>query len=635
MTIQIQSLPWLRPSPINFRENCREFDLAGQANGRLLREISNYALDGNNLHRLAKSVVLAKERSGTNAIEHLQPFRLGLLSNGTTKLIVPCLIATALRYSIDLTVVEGEFNQVMQEAITPLSTIKRTRPDAILLALDYRGIPGLNAGFAEEEGKAVNEALAYVQTICDGLRQETDATVIVQNIPCPHLAMFGSLDARLAGSHRRRVARFNEALNGLLSEFSGILFDVDGLASTVGYENWFIPQQWHLAKLPFSQIYGPIYADYCMRLIGALRGASRKCLVLDLDNTIWGGVVGDDGLGGITLGQGSPEGEAYLTVQQVAKNLRDRGIVLAVCSKNDDSVARAVFREHPDMLLREEDISVFQANWKDKASNLEAIASTLNIGLNAIVFLDDNPAERDQVRQALPEVAVPELPEDPSAYPSYLLAAGFFESVSFTDDDRRRASQYHANAERAELAQSFRDINEYLASLEMTIKFSPFDANGRARIAQLTNKSNQFNLTTRRYDETAITSWEQNRDAFTLQVRLADRFGDNGIISVVICIKNNDDWIVDTWLMSCRVLNRRVEEAVLDVLVENARFAGIRRLIGHYIPTDRNGLVKDHYFKLGFKPLESASNTEMWALEIVSHIRKEPPMRVELNGGLQ
>ncbi len=332
---------------------------------------------------------------------------------------------------------------------------------------------------------------------------------------------------------------------------------------------------------------------------------------------------------------GSPEGEAYLTVQQVAKNLRDRGIVLAVCSKNDDSVARAVFREHPDMLLREEDISVFQANWKDKASNLEAIASTLNIGLNAIVFLDDNPAERDQVRQALPEVAVPELPEDPSAYPSYLLAAGYFESVSFTDDDRRRASQYHANAERAELAQSFRDINEYLASLEMAIKFSPFDANGRARIAQLTNKSNQFNLTTRRYDETAITNWEQNRDAFTLQVRLADRFGDNGIISVVICIKSNDDWIVDTWLMSCRVLNRRVEEAVLDVLVENARLAGIRRLIGHYIPTDRNGLVKDHYFKLGFKPLESATNTEIWALEIASHVRKEPPMRVELNGGLQ
>lgn len=634
MTVQVQSLPWLRQAPANFRELCREFDTSGQVNGKVLHDLSNYALDGNGLHRLAKSVVLAKERSGSNSIEYLQPFSLGLLSNGTTKLVVPCLISTALRYAINLTVVEGEFDQVVQEAITPNSTIKQAKPDAILLALDYRGVPGLQAGFVEEEGKAVNEALAYVEMICRGLRQETDATIVVQNIPCPHLAMFGSLDARLAGSQRRRIARFNEALNGLLSEFSGLLFDVDGLASAVGYENWFIPQQWHLAKLPFSQIYNPLYADYCMRLIGAIRGVSRKCLVLDLDNTLWGGVIGDDGLAGITLGQGSAEGEAYLAVQQIAKNLRDRGIILAVCSKNDDSVARSVFREHPDMILREEDISVFQANWKDKASNLEAIATTLNIGLNAIVFLDDNPAEREQVRQVLPEVAVPELPEDPSAYPAYLLAAGYFESVSFTDDDRRRASQYRANAERAELAQSFRDINEYLASLEMAIKFAPFDANSRARIAQLTNKSNQFNLTTRRYDEAAIANWEQHRDAFTLQVRLADRFGDNGIISVIICVKNDDEWIIDTWLMSCRVLNRRVEEAVLDVLVENARSAGIKRLIGHYIPTDRNGLVKDHYFKLGFQPQESVSNTEVWALEIANFTRKNPPMRVELNGGL-
>jgi FkbH-like protein len=278
------------------------------------------------------------------------------------------------------------------------------------------------------------------------------------------------------------------------------------------------------------------------------------------------------------------------------------------------------------MWLREEDISVFQANWKDKATNLEAIASALNIATNGLVFLDDNPAEREQVRQALPEVAVPELPDDPSSYPSILLAAGYFESASFTDDDRRRANQYLANAERAELAQSSRDINDYLLSLEMVISFSPFDATGRSRIAQLTSRSNQFNLTTRRYDEGAVAKWGEDVNAFTLQVRLADRFGDNGMISVVICAPSEEGWIIDTWLMSCRVLNRRVEEAVLDMLVINAKARGVGKLIGHYISTDRNGLVKDHYHKLGFMPLGSEGGTEVWVLELAGYVPKKPPM---------
>jgi FkbH-like protein len=634
MTKPIQYLPWLRRPPTHYRSLCKGFELLGPDSGKLLRTLANYSLDDNELHLLAKVISGEKRRAGKDRVEGLHSYRLGVISNGTTKLVAPCLVATAVRYGIDLTVVEGEFNQVFQEAISPVSKIKSEQADAVLIALDYRGIPGLDIGFADDEGKAVGEALDYIDRICRAIRQDTDANLIVQNIPCPPMPLFGGLDARLAGSQRRRIDLFNNGLVSMLGGIPGIMFDVDGLARNVGYENWFLSKQWHIAKLPFSQAYTPIYADHCMRLIGAVRGASKKCLVLDLDNTLWGGVVGDDGLAGITLGQGDPVGEAFLAIQQVARLLRERGILLAVCSKNDDNIARSVFREHPDMLLREEDISVFQANWKDKASNLEAIASSLNIATNALVFLDDNPAEREQVRQALPEVAVPELPDDPSSYPAILLAAGYFESVSFTDDDRRRANQYLANAERAELAQSSRDINDYLISLEMVISFSSFDAAGRGRIAQLTNRSNQFNLTTRRYDEASIAKWGQDTQAFTLQVRLADTFGDNGMISVVICTRSEDSWIIDTWLMSCRVLNRRVEEAVLDTLVANAKSCGICRIIGHYIPTDRNGLVKDHYSKLGFVLLESDNNMEAWVLELAGYVPKNPPMQCVYGSGL-
>jgi len=307
---------------------------------------------------------------------------------------------------------------------------------------------------------------------------------------------------------------------------------------------------------------------------------------------------------------------------------------LAVCSKNDEHNARAPFREHPDMVLREEDIAVFQANWEDKASNLEAIARTLEIGTEALVFLDDNPAEREQVRQELPEVAVPELTRDPSDYPELLLAGGYFEAVGFTDDDRVRASQYQANAQRAAFAGAARDIGEYLASLEMVITLTPFDAMGRSRIAQLTQRSNQFNLTTRRYDEAAIGDFEQRPDAFSLQVRLADRFGDNGMISVVICLEKNDMWEIDTWLMSCRVLNRRVEYAVLDVLTASARQRGIRRLVGRYIATEKNGMVKDHYRRLGFEFVGHEEGADVWVLEVTSYTPARPAMTFVLGEGI-
>jgi FkbH-like protein len=469
----------------------------------------------------------------------------------------------------------------------------------------------------------------FLDGLREGLRQRFAGILIVQSVACPSERLFGNFDARLKETQRARIDHFNSALIDRLGNSPDVLFDVAGIAHSVGTQRWFDPVQWYLAKLPFAQQFVPLYADHCARLLGALVGRSRKCLVLDLDNTLWGGVIGDDGLDGIVVGQGSASGEAFLEVQRMALELRERGIVLAISSKNDDRIARAAFRNHPDMLLREEHIAVFQANWNDKATNLQATARALNIGIDSLVLIDDNPAERALVRQLLPEVAVPELGDDPAYYRRVVLAAGYFESTALSAEDRQRAGQYQANFKRVLLQGATKDLEAYLRSLDMVITFGPFDAAGRARITQLINKTNQFNLTTQRYNEAQVEAMETSSDVWTLQARLADTFGDNGMISVLICRHNGDRWEIDTWLMSCRVLGRRVEDAVLNEVVEAAARAGVRTLVGLYRPTERNDMVREHYRKLGFIPTEIRSDgATISTLDIASYDRREVPMRI-------
>jgi FkbH-like protein len=304
--------------------------------------------------------------------------------------------------------------------------------------------------------------------------------------------------------------------------------------------------------------------------------------------------------------------------------------VLAVCSKNTDEVAREPFLNHPEMLLKLEHIAVFQANWKDKATNIQAIAVELSLGLDALVFLDDNPAERGLVRKLLPEVAVPELPEDPAWYARTLAAAGYFEAVTFAHEDLKRAGFYQDNAKRATLQKQIGGVDAYLQSLDMTITFQPFDATGRARIVQLINKSNQYNLTTRRYTDPEVLEAENDAETFTLQVRLSDIFGDNGMISVVICRPAGKGvWEIDTWLMSCRVLGRKVEHMVLRHMLEEAGAKGIHKIIGIYRPTDRNKLVVEHYAKLGFRKIdEDDAGCTRWELLVNGAEIECAPMKV-------
>ena len=621
-------LEWLPRPPDDFSKRCRTLrETAGEV-GREVRALASFALDENKLVKLANSIERARSRP--EGLRPLAPFRLGIISNATSHFMVPALIATAARYGIALECIEANYGQIMQEALAADSTINRARPDAVLVALDHRGLAlDVPLGDARAVETVVAGALDELRVVRDALRKQSGASCIFQTLARPVEGTFGSLDLALPGTRRNVIDVFNRSLAADLAGKEDLLLDVGGLAETVGLSAWHDPSLWNIGKIPFANVFLPIYADLTCRLIAAMRGKSRRCLVLDLDNTLWGGVIGDDGLEGIVLGQGDPLGEAFMEIQSTALALRQRGIVLAVSSKNNDETARLPFQNHPEMLLRENHVAVFQANWNDKASNIQAIADELSLGLESLVFLDDNPAERRLVRDRLPEVAVPELPEDPALYTRTLLAAGYFEAVTFSPEDQKRADFYQDNARRVALQRATGDLTAYLESLNMTITFQPFDGVGRARIAQLISKSNQFNLTTRRYSEAQVGEIEADPNCFTLQVRLVDTFGDNGMISVIICRRDANDWLIDTWLMSCRVLGRCVEQAVLQELVGYARSLGVDRIVGVYRPTERNRLVEDHYAKLGFMPCDSPSEgSTMWSLAVATSKDVSLPMKV-------
>ncbi len=621
-------LEWLPRPPEDFAQRCRALrELTGEA-GREVRALASFALDENKLSRLAKAIEALRATSG--ALQPLTPFRVGIISNATSHFMVPALTATAARYGIALECVEANYGQLMQEALDTDSMINRARPDVVLLAIDYRGLAlDVAMGNAGAVVDAVERALDELRLMRDAFRRNSGASCIFQTLARPVESSFGSLDLALPGTRRNVIDLFNRKLSNDLAGKEDLLLDVAGLAETVGLSAWHDPALWNIGKIPFANSYLPVYADLTCRLIAALRGKSRRCLVMDLDNTLWGGVIGDDGLEGIVLGQGDAQGEAFMTVQSAALALRERGIVLAISSKNNDEIARLPFRQHPEMLVRENHVAVFQANWNDKATNIRAIADELSLGLESLVFLDDNPAERRLVRDMLPEVAVPELPDDPAYYARTLLAAGYFEALVFSPEDQKRADFYQDNARRVTLQRSSGDLDAYLRSLDMTITFRPFDEIGRARIAQLINKSNQFNLTTQRYSEAQVREFEADPNCFTLQVRLIDMFGDNGMISVIICSCEADQWLIDTWLMSCRVLGRRVEQAVLQELVSHARNLGIVRIIGTYRATGRNRLVEDHYAKLGFTecPCQTEGST-LWSLDLSTYVDISLPMKV-------
>ena len=636
MNVNLEDLPWLPRAPKDFRRQVSDLGkvISKSAIGRLdaLWGLSKCALDLNQLFQLATALDNVEEK--TESSKKYVSLRIGLLTNGTADLLVPCLKATALRHGLLLDVYVPLFDQVLQEVLSLESPLYTSNLDYIFVAMDHRG-------FEIEKTVAVglsssSESLNRIDLILETLKSNSKAAIIVQNLPSTTERLFGSYDNQTY-SPLRVIKDFNFYLEKQLPKYSAYLFDAASIAESVGLWNWHSPAQWHSSRIAFSPQYLPLYCDKFTRLLSSICGRSYKCLVLDLDNTLWGGVIGDDGLEGLVLGGGGPLGQAFVELQQVALSLRGRGIILAICSKNDDKNAREVFQKHPEMILRENHIAVFQANWREKSANLLAIAEALNIGVDSLVFVDDNPAEREEVRQRLPNVAVPEIPEDPVLVPRILLQAGYFEAVSFSKEDKERADYYQDNAQRIALQGAIGDLGAYLDSLDMTLEITSFNQLDHARISQLINKSNQFNLTTRRYTELQVQEFSNNDSVVTIQAKLSDKFGDSGLISVVIirCI-DLSVWEIDTWLMSCRVLKRGVEYAICNYIVELGRKAGISVIKGVYIPTQKNQLVENHFQSLGFSKENKSEYGEEWTLEVSNYkyhachmdIRLKSPLRV-------
>jgi FkbH-like protein len=593
---------WLVEAPADINQQIDEIPDTKQS-WLLIEKIVKYKLNLNQLVRLSNVLKRMPEEEFKGI-----PVTIAILSNATKRLIEQILPVVGFRFGLVIEVVSVDYGQVMQEAVSPDSAMYKSKLDYVLIALDHRA-------YQLVESHHLKNATTLLDGVRSGVRKNSEASCIFQTIARPEEPLFGNLDRRVKHSDRSLITDINQLLIQNVEIYDEYLLDVEALSENIGLSNWHDEKQWNMAKFPFSQKYIPLYADNLCRLISAVKGKSRRCIVLDLDNTLWGGVIGDDGLDGIAIGQGDIAGESFLSFQNTLLKLRDRGIVLAVCSKNDERIAKQVFLEHPEMLIKMEHIASFKANWNDKASNIKAIAEELSLGLDSFVFVDDNPMERELVRNFLPMVAVPEMPNDPSLYTNVLLSAGYFESVVFSGEDKLRADTYQKNQKRKSLLSESNNLDEFLHSLEMELDIQMMDSISKLRVVQLINKSNQFNLTTRRYTLQQIEKMDQEDDTYIIQVRLKDSFGDSGIISVVICKNMGNDLVIDTWVMSCRVLGRRVEEAVIVECSKLAKDLKCSNIVGNYIFTDRNSIVKELYRKLGFSNrVEEKSGNSTWSV---------------------
>ena len=562
-----------------------------------------------------------------------RPVRLAVLASSTVDQLLPAIRVAGLRRGLWITIYEADYGQYRQELLDSTSRLHGFRPDAVLFALDAphlmrRADPALDDIGAAQ---ALEDTVGDMRSLWQAARAAFRCQMIQQTVLPVFPNLLGLNEHRLPGSQGALTAKLNAALRQAAADEDVALLSLDSRAATDGVYSWHDPKLWHRAKQEISPAAAPMYGDLVGRLLAAMQGRAAKCLVLDLDNTLWGGVIGDDGLDGIEIGQGSALGEAFSAFQTYAAGLAKRGIILAACSKNDEANAVEVFEKHPEMVLRRPDLSALVANWNDKASNLRKIADILKIGLDALVFVDDNPFERNLVRRELPMVAVPEVPDDPALFARCIGDAGYFESLGVTDEDRGRTHLYQANAQREALQGVATDMSAYLRSLDMTVLWRRFDRTGLKRVTQLINKTNQFNLTTQRYTEEEVAAITSDSSAVGLQLRLIDRFGDNGIIAVVIGRMIGETLELDSWLMSCRVLGREMEQATLAIVVGEARRLGASRLLGRYRPTVKNAMVADHYARLGFAAMERGDGSgedALYDLELTGHIDADVPIVV-------
>lgn len=546
--------------------------------------------------------------------------RLAVTGNCATQFLATAIEGSAKLRGICLRVFDADYNQVDAQLLDKDSEIYRFQPEFLLLYLStdrlYEEFLDADwSGRQEFAGRMAEKIERYWHLVS----QNSNAKVLQMNFTEINDMAFGNYSAKTPVSFIWQIRKLNVLMQEKMAEHKEV-YPIDLLAIQIrlGMERFYNPVLYYHAKAPVDIEAVPYVAGAVTDTIAAIQGRIRKCVVLDLDQTLWGGVIGDDGLGGIEIGElGS--GPAFSAFQRWLKQLKDRGILLGVCSKNNEETAREPFEKHEEMILRMSDLSIFVANWNDKASNIRYIQQKLNIGMDSIVFLDDNPFERDLVKTMLPEVEVPLLPEDPAEYVTFLQNSNLFEAASYSGEDRERTAQYQAEFRRQESMQCYGSIDDYLKGLCMTGEAKPFESVRFARIAQLTQRSNQFNLRTIRYTEDEIRKIAEDDNCLTLYYTLRDRFGDHGLVSVVIMRKTAETTLfIDTWLMSCRVLKRGMEEFIMNRLVEKASEKGFSTIEAEYIPTPKNSMVRDIYKTMGF----SEVSKDRYCLDVDDYEKK-------------
>jgi FkbH-like protein len=536
--------------------------------------------------------------------------KIAILSSSTSHFFKQLLRLFLYQEGIAPIFYEAEFGSIYEQILNLDSELYTFVPDVLLLLPDYRDIkemPPLFSSLEDVETAAHSQILNY-QNLWQKVSNKMEHCQIFQGlfVVPPHRTM-GALEANYLFSPQNYYKLLNlELIKNKPANVT--LVDFDYHAANFGKSRWFDDSQYFQSKqaISFDALGDMCYA--MTRIISSYFGKVKKCLVLDLDNTLWGGVIGDDGLEGINLNSHDPVGEAYLSFQRYIKALKERGVILAVCSKNEESTAQLPFIEHPEMILKMEDISCFIANWNDKSTNIRSIAAELNIGLDSLVFFDDNPAERAIVKQFLPEVEVINASDDPASYLSTLDRARCFDWIQLTSEDIGRSDSYFQNKKRTQLQEFVIDYDQYLKSLEMKASIAAVSETTISRFSQLINKSNQFNVRTKRYSEANIEAMINDPDRYQLrQITFIDKFGSYGLISCIILEKKGNLSFIDTWVMSCRVLKRGIEYMALNSVIKAAKEWGCDLIVGEYIPSAKNSPVKNLYGDLGFHCTEQSS----------------------------
>ena len=571
-------------------------------------------LDVDRLLRKKKAI----RRELLDSYDRFDERRIAILGGSTTAEVKDMLELFLLGSGIRPVFYESDYGRYFEDLAFP-SAVEAFKPEIIYLHTSNVNIaqyPSPTDDVAAFD-RLVDDELEKFRTLWDRTGQVHHCPVIQNNFEMPCARVLGDLDGYAVQGHTRFVEELNRRFGDEARARPQLhINDIHYLSAWFGLERWYDPSAMYAYKYAMCLQAIPHLAQNVAAIINSIYGRTRKCLVLDLDNTLWGGVIGDDGLGGVELGAETAVAEGYTAFQRYVKDLKDRGVILAVCSKNDEANARLGF-SHDDSILKLSDFSDFQANWDEKPVNLRRIADRLGVGVDSLVFVDDNAAERDLVRAQEPLVAVPEVGDDVTRFISILDRSGLFETTSLSAEDLRRASLYADNSQRAQSAARFETYDDFLRSLDMVAEIEPLTEAALERAVQLCNKTNQFNVTTRRVTTAEMAGMIASPDVITICGRLKDRFGDNGLISLMSGDLRDTTLEISIWLMSCRVLKRGMEGAMLDRMVELARARGATSLVGRYLPTTKNNMVSGLFADMGFAAHDTAGGPE-WRLDLVA-----------------